>query len=298
MSGRRRVEGGKSGRDEQAGSSSLAATSPPHEEMHLPEEALVEKRWWSRHSTEVVIALAGILVSLVIFWVSRKEKVPCYYIESTSLVAPSGEGIPGLGITFQGKPVKRVTSTSVTIWNAGRETIRREDIPGSDRLRISVPKGVSVLSAKIIKTSRTPVQGTLEVRNGNIYVAPNFLDKNDGVVVQVLHTGGAEGVCHVTGTIIGASRRLQVVNKDLSAVSWVLIFPLLILLVMMVVTSKYEWTDRTITRLEATFGHFRFGNQFAVGILLSLFIVISLLVLVGAIYLLFLFIPSVPPGLR
>lgn len=175
---------------------------------------------------QLVALLSGIIglpVAFLTYRLSRKDKLPRYAYESKTLIEGIDSAVPGLQVVFEGVPQKRITVTDVYFWNGGRDTIRKADLTGDDPLRIECALGGEVLSATLIYATATScgVSKPAVIRPGEklptqIHFSFDFLDFNDGGVIQVVHTGPALQRLEVTGKIIGA-RKIQGTNIGISS---------------------------------------------------------------------------------
>ncbi len=151
------------------------------------------------------------------------------YLRSRSpgIVAVQSHDVPMLGglgakddvfpseveVRYRGTPVSRLTSSTVWIWNAGLKTVNGEDIVPHDPLRLHF--GGEVLSVRIIKTNRKvsrlmaeKSEDVSEEGKRTVYCSFDFLDRRNGSVLEVLHSGSAR-VPKCAGTIRGLPEGIQ-----------------------------------------------------------------------------------------
>ena len=105
----------------------------------------------------------------------------------------------------------RVAKTQVVFWNAGRATIRGEDIVKSDPLRLLFGKEAQILRVRIPRVTRK----TLDFRAENTFDPGNevqfsfdYIDSGDGAVIEVIHTS-EERHPQVLGTIRGIPKGIR-----------------------------------------------------------------------------------------
>ena len=183
----------------------------------------------------VVVAVIGIGVTL---YFGKKCREPMYAISGTNLASSSISQYGDLGIRFAGKPVQQVTVTHICFWNAGRETIRKEDIAEKGPIKITAPayqRGVRILSCDVVDWSRAvinacvkkhvishtvpddpfaeePAQKPMEVIHFEVLF--DFLDKDDYILFQVLHTGKSPEDCCLSGTVKGCKQGIRRVSRE------------------------------------------------------------------------------------
>jgi len=152
--------------------------------------------------------LIGILVSHVYYRKGLKEKIPRYFVDSYFLLDQKQPTPKGLTIQFNGIQLSQVTISKVCIWNAGREAIRHSDVP-SGGLQIIPPIGAQVLAVDVARVSDAACRPTISISSvpSGQNVAElefEYLDRNDAVVAEIVHTGGRDGEMVVQGKIIGS----------------------------------------------------------------------------------------------
>jgi hypothetical protein len=154
---------------------------------------------------ELVIGVTGIVLATFFYYRGRKGKKPRYEITSYNIIRDfEAESFP-LEILYSGQRVENVTVSKVAFWNAGEETLNEADVASADPLTFQVTSGCKILDAKIISTKNESNKMGLEKLGESCYrLKFEFMDKDEGAVVQLVHTGkSSDDVC-VCGTIKGA----------------------------------------------------------------------------------------------
>ena len=140
-----------------------------------------------------LLGIVGLIAAGATYFLTRKRKILAYLVQGNWLLGSNGAELPKqVTVMFEGKDIPRLTRSRLIMWNKGEETIQGEDIVGSDPLRIDFDPDVRILSANILKTSRDVIGGVYtiaEVDKSSIAVEFEFLDKGDGFVLEILHTG-------------------------------------------------------------------------------------------------------------
>jgi hypothetical protein len=160
----------------------------------------------------VVIGLIAVvigLIALVLYLKDRKVKKPRYEVRSYNIIRDFEAKTVPLDISYLGKDVGNVTISKVLFWNAGNETIKWEDVASAEPISISVVGGYTILYAKTIGVKNTANKIEEPERRGEASVVVKFeyLDKDDGAVVQLVHTGNSSEDIQVAGTIKGIGKR-------------------------------------------------------------------------------------------
>lgn len=157
--------------------------------------------WFSSHLSEIGIATVFLILGAAIAWgLHRRALVGnqiSYQLEDFRLLGYEKQPLPkAIGIMFDDLPVEKLNRVFLILWSSGRDTIHRDDIVDSDPLRLVFNRS-RVLDAKVTHTSRdqkiinaavmpevtinTPDKGL------EISITFDFLDKDDGMIVEVYH---------------------------------------------------------------------------------------------------------------
>lgn len=153
-------------------------------------------------SLNFTIAIIGIFLAIFFYIKSNKVKLPYYAISSHNIVRDLVSSIDLLKVLYDRERIENLTATKIAFWNAGNDTIKREDI--------SVPLTVTVKKGHILKAQKLH---EVEEENGfsipiskdksHINLDFNYLEKNQGVIIQLLHTGKSDQDILIKGHIMG-----------------------------------------------------------------------------------------------
>ncbi|EJM44831.1 hypothetical protein PMI26_01830 [Pseudomonas sp. GM33] len=160
-----------------------------------------------------LIGLAGFIGAVVVYFLTRKRTSLSYGYLAQHLLGSSSDALPPqITVQFNGNPIPRLTRTVIVLWNSGENTLLGSDIVQSDRLRFHGGTDGEVLSISVLKASRVVNEFTVHKASSH---APNeavmdfnFLDANDGAVVEILHTS-EERKPVINGTIRGLPKGLK-----------------------------------------------------------------------------------------
>jgi len=165
-----------------------------------------------------LLALFGIIVSIYAYLQSKEVKDPrCYYSTYRDIVKLTKKN-DDIRLYFRTNEVDRVFTTYLWFWNKGRKPILKSDIPEKSKiaLQLSDPSNeFQVLDSRIIKTTRSETDFSIHTTSQNlIEIQFEFLDRNDGVVIEVQHTGSYKTIVESRGIILGANKGIQVKGYD------------------------------------------------------------------------------------
>jgi len=159
---------------------------------------------------------AGFYATIWAFRKSRKEKCPVCTLRSRRVLEAESHSWEGLDIRANGSAVKNLTLTKLALWNAGKDPIRKEDVPEPITIRLN---GVSdMVSCKSLNLGRTSNNVKIEPSQTCgpeiLEVRFDYLDYHDGLAVMVAHTGRGNEDIGIEGKIVGGHklRRLDVLD--------------------------------------------------------------------------------------
>lgn len=142
--------------------------------------------------THPLFALVGFLVGLLGIYLhlrDRKYARLSYATVNFNLVQDYVERIPNLQVAYAGKRVLSITVSRIAFWNSGTDILNGSNIAPGDPLRFEIPEG-KILEWQLVEATNPANQISLSLRsNGALHISFDFLNKGDGAIVQILHTG-------------------------------------------------------------------------------------------------------------
>ncbi|HHT9124318.1 MAG TPA: hypothetical protein ACFYD6_00705 [Candidatus Brocadiia bacterium] len=166
-------------------------------------EWLKKNPWWG--ALGFLLALFSIILAVIFFISGRRTKEPTYAIQSTNLIQDFTSRFEALEITFAGKRISNFTATKVAFWNNGKETINSSDIVFADPLMIKVKNECKILDSSVShpKEGSNPNQFKIvpSEDGSHVLIQFDYLDKDEGGVIQLLHTGKSSDDVEVCGTV-------------------------------------------------------------------------------------------------
>jgi len=152
----------------------------------------------------LILAVLSIIISIILFLKSKKEKNPNYII-STHNIFKKSKTLKDLTIDYKGNKVEHLSITYISFWNKGKLTIHNNDCVKKDPLRVEFPKETQILGTDIIfeKNEINDFTTKINVKENSIRFGFDYLDKNQGLRFKVYHTGLKDKKVAVKGTIKG-----------------------------------------------------------------------------------------------
>lgn len=186
---------------------------------------------------------SGIVIAVLTYlWTRRRTSLAYVYLGEHLLGSASDALPPEIVVQYNGISIPRLTKSILILWNSGENTINGEDIVAKDPLRFHVGGDGRNLAAVILKSTRAVNDfSILKPPDGDVSEMEftfNFLDKNDGVVVEVLHTS-ADRKPSIKGTLKGLPqgfrnlgqftrpKPLKKTSGKLRSITWILSPPVM-----------------------------------------------------------------------
>jgi hypothetical protein len=174
-------------------------------------EEIIKAAWFQILS--FTFGAAGILLSIIFYRNSKKEKRPCCINRSNNLIYKHFRELEDLQITanYKGVKVETLSYTKVAFWNIGKETIKKDDLSNEDPLRIIV-KDEKVYDVEIIYTSKKANNFIIDnsITKNEIYLTFDYIDYNQGVIIKIIHSGNTNSfkskLITCEGSIRGATK--------------------------------------------------------------------------------------------
>lgn len=164
----------------------------------------------------LALAVLSIVVSIISYLRSKKEKKPLYNMKHFDLVRGHLKKLDGVRISFHGEDVKDLTLTRLAFWNKGRDTIDKKDIAQADPLRVTVPRESRILEVNIdyVHNPVNDIKCVISDDRTSVFITFDYLHTLEGCVLTIYHTATGSQV-EIKGTIKGAGKaRNGVIEKD------------------------------------------------------------------------------------
>lgn len=139
----------------------------------------------------------GIVIGLVvsIYFYRKSERLPeprVTFISDNAITWGKQDKLPSrVEVRYDGVPVQRISRSLVRIWNGGNGCLSKDLVPEHDRVRFHLPTGGKFLRASILKENNPSNLCAVNIDPHNpseAFVTFDHLNKNDGVVIGLLHT--------------------------------------------------------------------------------------------------------------
>lgn len=158
-----------------------------------------------------ILAIIGFILAYIFYKLSRKEKRPLYVTKNIPIIGQQHATLSSdIKIFYKERLINQVSICRIAIENNGKALIDKGDIVSTDPLKIIFDKDIQILSVKIIKISRDPINFKItEIQKNIINFTFDFLDKNDKAIFEVIYDGEATIKPVIKGTIKGATKGFE-----------------------------------------------------------------------------------------
>lgn len=149
--------------------------------------------------------------------VRGKEKKEISYIVNTYEIVRAGQNmIPEFQMSYRGHAIDDLTVTRFAMWNSGNRLLNSNDIVDTKPLSIiSDDDGPDILDVSIIKQSEESNKFIVDKKDHHsAELKFDYMDKRDGIILQVLHTGSANDLV-INGKIKGGKKLKNIEKKHL-----------------------------------------------------------------------------------
>jgi len=157
----------------------------------------------------LLLAVVTFILMILFYYRSKRIKRPYYAVRSINLIQNFRSKLSSLKISYKDEQVENLTISNVAFWNGGKETIRENDITNVKPLKILLKEPYKILDAKII-CSNNPANeisvGEVGSDGRTLLINFEYLDANEGFVLQIIHDGDSSYDLSVSGIIIGAGK--------------------------------------------------------------------------------------------
>lgn len=156
----------------------------------------------------LIIGVLGIIVAVITYRLSRRTKKLSWAIRTTTLIEGYGERLSKLSVLYDEKRVENLSISRLCIWNSGTETINCQDIAKANPLKIIPRSGEKILDVKILSTNNPSSLFTalLAVDGSHSFITFDYLNKDQGAILQLVHTGTSSNDLLLLGDIKGANQ--------------------------------------------------------------------------------------------
>ncbi len=172
----------------------------------------------------LLLAIAGIFLAYYFYYKSIKYRAPVYAVRSINIIEDNIGRINDLEVRYAGSNVKNLSIARVAFWNFGKETISSQDVASLSPIKIVGSDLANFLNVEIIYEKNSAnnfiISPIIDPKDSNkhlqneLHINFDYFDQNEGVVLQVFHTGKTGDDIRIEGTVKG-SRPIKKISKPI-----------------------------------------------------------------------------------
>jgi len=149
----------------------------------------------------LLLAIFGIIMTLYTYLKSKKTSKPTFAKTDFKIITSNFSAIENLSVLYNNNPIEELSVSKIVIYNAGKKSIRKEDIAPKDKIRIDFLDG-KILNSKIHYCTKEINNFSILKTEKSVLVDFDYLGYFDGAVIQIFHTAKNPESVKIEGTII------------------------------------------------------------------------------------------------
>jgi hypothetical protein len=195
-----------------------------------------------------VIGVLGIGLALFFHFRPFNDKGIKYSIQNYPLFKDYVQQIDGIQISIDGKVIKNLTVTIMAIWNSGHSVIDSTDIPNKNPLGIKLLSSENeIISARILHQTNIGNDSYVSIREDKtLLIGFEYLGKDDGFILQILHTEDAINESNILGEIKGIGKfsdNYNINNKNINNRTILIVFSIVLYIIIFIIIFKTTQTN-------------------------------------------------------
>lgn len=164
-----------------------------------------------KDAISLFLTIISIITAIFFYLKGKKSKIPTYILRTISLVQEKIQKIETVKILYSGNKVDNLSISKIAIWNAGKDTIDHKDIAQNNPIRLIIEENYLFLEANIIYQKNLSNNFNISLSDNNKYIDITFdyFDYEEGIVLQVFHTGNTSKNI----TLMGQVKSVKKINR-------------------------------------------------------------------------------------
>ncbi|MCU0439841.1 MAG: hypothetical protein MUC49_18310 [Raineya sp.] len=160
-----------------------------------------------------VLAIVSIILAIIFYYKSLKDKKPVYTKRTFHVIDNNISTLKKIQIYYNEQLIKDLSITKVAFWNSGKEPIRKSDIATTDPIVISTNEEIVIYDFELVFYQNVNDVIIKQLDKNKISIEFDFLNHNDGFILNVYHNGISSNEIKIEGTIIGGKKVQNGITK-------------------------------------------------------------------------------------
>lgn len=159
----------------------------------------------------LLLAILGLVFTIYFYFKSKKSRNPTYIVRTINLIKENAQKIDTVSILYSGEKVKNLSISKIALWNDGKETIDSKDVALNNLVKIKIKDEFEFLDSEILyqKNKANDFKIQLSPDNKSISISFDYFDFEEGIVIQLFHTGNTSDDIFIDGTIKSVKKILR-----------------------------------------------------------------------------------------
>lgn len=155
-----------------------------------------------------IVGLLGLILACAFYFRSKRDKEPYWSLYTTNLSTDQSGASEALNIQLAEERASYLSISRLAFWNHGRLTIDSADLVAADPLRIKTKNKLRIHGARLIYNNNiaSGISISLQKETNAVLLTFDYLDHDQGFVVEIIHEGAKSDDLIVKGAIKGAPR--------------------------------------------------------------------------------------------
>jgi len=150
------------------------------------------------------LGVLGLITGYIFYRRSLRTKEPSFALRTNNLIRNHISAIDGLEVFYKNQKVNNLSVTKMMFWNNGAETIERQHITRTNPLVIFSEEEIQLLDAKVLISNNKASEFSCTLQDKNhALIDFEYLDKGQGAIIQIIHTGISNKNIKIAGQIKG-----------------------------------------------------------------------------------------------
>lgn len=167
----------------------------------------------------LLVTILGTVLGVVFYYKTRNTKGLAFTTASSNIISDLSNKLNHIQISYQGNSVNTITVTNLAIWNRGNSVIDNSEISSADPIKIIFDEDILDFEVKHITNSTNLIKLT-KFDQKTISFDFDYLGKQDGITISIVHTSKDGKKINLSGTIKGFSKTIRVSSASLSPVNF------------------------------------------------------------------------------
>lgn len=150
-----------------------------------------------------ICTVASVILAIYFYYKSIKKKKPTYTVRNINIINESIKYLNSIHISFYNYKIDNLSISKIALWNAGKDTINHTDIAKNDKIRIVIDSKYEILDCSILyqKNPANSFEISISKNKKEIIINFDYFDYNEGIVIQLFHTGSSSQDLEIAGSI-------------------------------------------------------------------------------------------------